>query len=374
MEVLEMSKKTETVKAETTVVNKEENVMTETKETIMGNNYGYNYYGQPQAPAANPYAGYQGTPYTTADMSAVYGQQAPVYGANPYGAPYAQPQWAYKPGVNTKAPNYLSKEDVNLVKKNKNEETWVVSEEEDVQARCLHKAIDGPNAGNVDGHEIPNGVPGAWHCDTCELDWIITDCSQSEFDSVLNFVFNVINTDKAKITNCPKSVVDGVLKAIPLLGLMSKFHRMAAKDFGQTEQARQASFTQAQQFGFGFPGAYNGFAQPGFAQPGFAYQAPNAQPAVNPYANPYQQPANPYAAPANPYAAPANPYAQVTPQYPQAPANPYAGTGAGASSPLIAAQPTTPVAPAAPTAATAPNPYAPTNTVTPDVTKTNQTI
>ena len=261
-----MSKKTENVKVttEATAVNKEENVMAAENETIMGNGYGYNYYGQPQAPAANPYAGYQGTPYTTADMSAVYGQPQPAYGANPYGAPYAQPQWAYKPGVNTKAPNYLSKEDVSLVKKNKNEETWVVSDEEDVQARCLHKAIDGPNAGNVDGHEIPNGVPGAWHCDTCELDWIITDCSQSEFDSILNFVFNVINTDKAKITNCPKSVVDGVLKAIPLLGLMSKFHRMAAKDFSQTEQARQASFTQAQQFGFVFPGAY-GFAQPNFA-------------------------------------------------------------------------------------------------------------
>ena len=374
-----MSKKTENANVksveEATAVNKEENVMAAENETIMGNGYGCNYYGQPQAPAANPYAGYQGTPYTTADMSAVYGQPQPAYGANPYGAPYAQPQWAYKPGVNTKAPNYLSKEDVSLVKKNKNEETWVVSDEEDVQARCLHKAIDGPNAGNVDGHEIPNGVPGAWHCDTCELDWIITDCSQSEFDSILNFVFNVINTDKAKITNCPKSVVDGVLKAIPLLGLMSKFHRMAAKDFSQTEQARQASFTQAQQFGFGFPGAY-GFAQPNFAQPGFAYQAPNAQPvnpyaapATNPYAAPqYQQPVNPYAAPA------ANPYAQVTPQY-QQPANPYAGTGAGASSPLIGAQPTTPVAPAVPTAATAPNPYAPTNTVTPDVTKTtNQTI
>lgn len=365
MEVLKMSKKTENVKVTEATSVKEENVMAAENETIMGNGYGYNYYGQPQAPAANPYAGYQGTPYTTADMSAVYGQPQPAYGANPYGAPYyAHPQWAYKPGVNTKAPNYLSKEDVSLVKKNKNEETWVVSDEEDVQARCLHKAIDGPNAGNVDGHEIPNGVPGAWHCDTCELDWIITDCSQSEFDSILNFVFNVINTDKAKITNCPKSVVDGVLKAIPLLGLMSKFHRMAAKDFSQTEQARQASFTQAQQFGFGFPGAY------GFAQPGFAYQAP-------------QQPANPYAAPVNPYAAPqyqpatpvapANPYAQVTPQY-QQPANPYAGTGAGASSPLIGAQPTTPVAPAVPTAATAPNPYAPTNTVTPDVTKTNQTI
>jgi hypothetical protein len=185
----------------------------------------------------------------------------------------------------------------------------------------------------------------------------------------LNFVFNVINTDKAKITNCPKSVVDGVLKAIPLLGLMSKFHRMAAKDFSQTEQARQASFTQAQQFGFGFPGAY-GFAQPNFApQPGFAYQAPNAQPnpyaPVNPYGAQYQQPA---------YAAPVNPYAQVTPQY--QPANPYAGTGAGASSPLIGAQaqPTTPVGTAVPTATTAPNPYSPTNTVTPDVTKTNQTI
>ena len=226
-----------------------------------------------------------------------------------------------------------------------------------MQARCLHKAIDGPNAGNVDGHEIPNGVPGSWHCDTCELEWVITDCSQGEFDSILNFVFNVINTDKAKITNCPKSVVDGVLKAIPLLGLMSKFHRMAAKDFSQTEQARQASFTQAQQFGFGFPGAY-GFA-PNFAQPGFAYQAPNAQ----------YQPTNPYAAPV------ANPYAQVTPQYQLA--NPYTGTGAGASSPLIGTQtqPTTPVAPVVPT--TAPNPYVPTNNVTPDVTKStnhNQTI
>lgn len=373
-----MSKKTENVKVTEATTNKEENAMTTTEnETIMANGYGYNYYGQPQPQGpTNPYAGYQGVPYTTADMSAVYGQpQAPVMGAtNPYGAPYGtQPQWAYKPGVNTKAPNYLSKEDISLVKKNKNEETWVVSDEEDVQARCLHKSIDGPNAGNVDGYEISNGVPGAWHCGTCELEWVITDCSQSEFDSILNFVFNVINTDKAKITNCPKSVVDGVLKAIPLLGLMSKFHRMAAKDFSQTEQARQASFTQAQQFGFGFPGAY-GFAQPNFAQPGFAYQAPNAQP-VNPYtaqSNPYAAPQ--YQQPVNPYAA-ANPYAQVTP-YQQPATNPYAGTGAGASSPLIGTQtqPTTPVAPAVPTSATAPNPYAPTNTVTPDVTKTNQTI
>lgn len=352
-------------------MNTTETQATETTEVMAGNFYGgattgmpYQQY-QPQAfgygaPApmyqpqqaqegVNP-AYFQGAGYTAADPSAFgYGaqpQQPTRY--SPYG--YQQPgsMYNYAPATVIRGTNNLPKEDIEYIKSQKDLDVVTIKREDDIQARCMHKEIEGQNQGLIAGGEIP-GIPGSWHCPVCEAKWMVANCSSGDFDKLLSAVWNIIQTDKCKMTNISQGMVDGVLKALPALKLLSKVHRIAESDFNKSQSAMKSKFTASPAWG----GSINNSAWLNTAATwlntaatsfgGNYYQAPfqGQQPTVTPSYG-----YNPQAAPA-PYGAPMAPAAGFP--YGQ-PTMPMTQPGC-AGSPLVGG------APAAPAAA--PTPIAP---------------
>lgn len=361
---------------------KEETVMTNSNTKVNDEmaNYqagvlapGYGYYNQ-QFGAQGGYdpnfVALQGQPYTQYQDP----NPQPSYfgGAGFYGAPmnYAAggATMVTKPTSVVKGANYITDEQVQGIKDSISSESWRVDSVQSWQAGCTHKKRKGADAGLPSGHEVEGGAPGAWHCDECMLDWILTDCDADTFDQIVEFMFNVVNTDKIKCSNIPQSLAEGVFAGIPILKLLGKFHRYAEKDYANAKANNAATFNPTMAYGSPFAGMGMGFNN------------------GMPYANPWQP--QPQMAPMGGYpGAPQYPYPQPVPQagfqQPAAPttygSNPYAA--APAANPMInpnaPAAPVAPAAPAAPAPAApvaapaAPTPYTPSNTAAtaPDVTK-----
>lgn len=371
----------------------------ETMETMA--NFQQNYYGQPtyaapqyQLPAAPPQwdtnyiAANMGNAYTAADMNQFYQQPAPFGQAAWGNQPFTG--MIQKPAEIRRGPNFITNEEKAICREESKEE-WVVDPKEIAQARCSHKITDGQNAGLYSGHQIKtNDGTRAWHCDECNLDWVLADMGDAEFQQALNVIFNVINTDKFKSTNINKAITDGVMAGLPVLRLFAKYHELAGQDFQNSKNAVNGTYNEANSYGAQFVnpagvcpfpqaptpavaptpqqfyGQFNPYGAPyGYQQPApsYGYQQPMPAPAPYQGAPQYQIPGNVYQNP--------NPY-QAAPAAPQFDTSNSPLIGGGQAAPQAAAPA------AAQPAAPAAKPYAPTVAGTPDVTggtsTTTQTV
>lgn len=382
------------------------NAAASTEDAMAGNFYGGPAAGYGAMPQGNPYAqnGYQ-MPYGQVPFGGVmpmyqpaqsttedprYFQGAGYSAANPadfgfapqqqqfgYGNTPAQGAWNFQPAQAVRGVNTISEEDKKYIKELKDVDFLKISREDDIQARCMHKTTDGPNKGFVSGAEAE--LPGSWHCNECDAKWMIANCPQDDFDKLLSTIYNIIQTDKAKMTNCSTAMTE-IFKTLPVIKLYSKIHKIAESDFNKSQDSMKSKFQAAPGWGGGLNSSWinqasytfntpqaptAAYGQPGFGVP----QQPYGQFQNPGFAQPYAQPGAPVQQ--NPYgygqcqnAGYAQPYGQGAPVQQAAPVQPGC-----ASSPLVSQ-----AAPAAPAGGYAPTQQASAPDVAGATTTTEQKI